>query len=934
MNVSDALNQLTIWGANVCSLSGNSQASYERRIRLQLLINSVHPDVVVLVETNLENDWNPLPNLYDSFRTCNNKAGGVLILAKKELNPFQLNTWENHGLMVNCIPAKLSIIGMYTPYYKTLNASKKILDSWTKKGRWLVFADNERWISEEAKRGQYQFIPDWSRLRNGKYYVTDGFYGNVQIHGEGLGIISDHRILQCKTSLSVKLRIQQKGTWSRSRIIFWAINQSKFRNELLQYWPEICMIKLIKKWIKPKDLNRFIWASNMSSTPADLLYKQWKTKQRSKLFKKIDLLVETTNLEGLAKSMRRLLKLTKSSPFPKGVTTNNGDIILGEEANKMYADFYRELYTAKTSLSPVGLEQNKGCIKIDAENVKKRLSQGKAMSLDMCPDELLQDPCIFANLIEWCKKVANGSSIPTLYKTGRLLLLSKINSITPKVFETRPIIILSIVFKCLEAIWAIKYEDLIWSNIGKWQVGFRKEHSTQELISKLKLWLIKHRSSGIVIFVDVRKAFDSIERSQVIETLKELYMDEDGIRMYKNLVSNLKVYYNDELIAYDRGVPQGSLLSPMLFNLVYDKLLKEAHRKGWKIFAFADDLAICLTSQKQYLEAITWLKTWKSKVYLSINDDKTKEMRLGRLKGKYHEFEVVSSYKYLGVIVHDGAWKKLSKKRCREIITTNLQLKVPWMNYGASRLAIFWWLIAGILYHLVSEVVIGNLDTPYIEKYCLKAIRKATKCPNFVSNKLLKEFYQLDIASTLERMTEKIRMNIKIQGCVRPKIYNKSSHIWIQATKISRLSPSQVATWIRNSVWRKGRLLKCKLCGENLTTLHVSKHCEVLEATKLFLEGLRENGINLTISKLNLTVDKLKMIIEEGKKLLDLISEFEVKTNDEDRRYSDWTACELNEIFGRTDKEQHSTFMKKIGRVYKQLLMTSPKVVKVLGHID
>eukprot|EP01022_Parablepharisma_sp_SALTPOND_P013131 TRINITY_DN1733_c0_g1_i19.p1 TRINITY_DN1733_c0_g1~~TRINITY_DN1733_c0_g1_i19.p1 ORF type:complete len:153 (-),score=6.35 TRINITY_DN1733_c0_g1_i19:30-488(-) len=152
-------------------------------------------------------------------------------------------------------------------------------------------------------------------------------------------------------------------------------------------------------------------------------------------------------------------------------------------------------------------------------------------------------------------------------------------------------------------------------------------------------------------------------------------------------------------------------------------------------------------------------------------------MRLGRQRGKQSYFEVVSSYKYLGVVVYDGSWSKLAKARCREIIKTHLQLKAPWMNYGASRLAIFWWLIAGILYQLVSEVVIGNLDTPYIEAHCLKAIRKATNCPNFVSNELLKEFYQLSIIPTLERMAEKIRMNIGIRGCIRPKVFNMHVHV-------------------------------------------------------------------------------------------------------------------------------------------------------------
>eukprot|EP01022_Parablepharisma_sp_SALTPOND_P018763 TRINITY_DN310_c1_g1_i2.p1 TRINITY_DN310_c1_g1~~TRINITY_DN310_c1_g1_i2.p1 ORF type:complete len:978 (+),score=36.60 TRINITY_DN310_c1_g1_i2:1926-4859(+) len=903
IEINNTQKELTILGANVCSISGKSQVSYDRRKKLSEIILSLQPEIIILVETNLEDEWNPFPNLYDSFRTNDNKAGGILILTKKGLNSFKLCTWENHGLMVNCISASLFIIGMYTPYRKTLNASKEILDAWTKKGRWLVFADNESWILEESERGKFKFIPDWSRQRNGKTYITDGFYGNIEIRGEGLELISDHRILQCKTSYCTKLRLQEKATWSRNRIIYWATEQTKFRSELLQFWPQTPLINLIKKWIKPKNVSRVIWMTHGRSNLNNIPYKQWRNAQRIKLSKKIDSFVGKNSLESLANSMRKLLKLAKPPPFPIGVTTEDGEVITGEEATKIYACFYRKLYKKETRSNTLCESIHNNFIEIDADQVRRRLSQGKAMALDMCPDELVQDDQTFAKLLYWAKAIINGLPIPKLYKTGRLLLLSKTKSRTPKVEETRPITILSIVLKCLEAIWAIRYEHLIWSSIGHWQVGFRKGHSTQEQISKLKLWLMNHRNSGIVIFVDVRKAFDTIERSQIFEALEEAGVDQEGIKFYSNLVDDLTLSFNNEQIAYERGVPQGSLLSPMLFNLVYEKILKEAHERRWEIFAYADDLAICVTAQRQYLEVVNWLGTWKRKAFLEIKKEKTKEIRLGRQKNKQHAFEVVSCFKYLGVMIYDGSWTKLAKKRCREIITTNLVLRAPWMNYGATRLATFWWLIASVLYQLVSEVVIGNLDAAYIENACLKAIRKAIKTPNFVPTELLKEFYQLKIASTLERMSDKIRMNLNIQGCVRPKEHNRAAHIWIQALKISRISPSQLTTWARTSIWRKGRLLLCKICKEPLTVLHAAEHIETSDMTKRFIQGLAKNGINLTIADLSLKAESIKTIIEEGKKLLDKVSDLELKSDDDELKDLGWTIAELDELLDEDQKK-------------------------------
>eukprot|EP01022_Parablepharisma_sp_SALTPOND_P017979 TRINITY_DN2925_c0_g1_i3.p1 TRINITY_DN2925_c0_g1~~TRINITY_DN2925_c0_g1_i3.p1 ORF type:complete len:379 (+),score=9.78 TRINITY_DN2925_c0_g1_i3:59-1138(+) len=314
----------------------------------------------------------------------------------------------------------------------------------------------------------------------------------------------------------------------------------------------------------------------------------------------------------------------------------------------------------------------------------------------------------------------------------------------------------------------------------------------------------------------------------------------------------------------------------MLFNLIYDKLLREAHLRGWEILAFADDLAICLKTQNQYLEAVKWLKTWESKTFLEISDDKTKEMRLGRLRGKQSFFEVVPSYKYLGVIVHDNSWKKLSKKRCREIIATQLDLRKAWMNP-----AVFWWMIAGVLYQLISEVVIGTLSSSYVEKFCLKTLRRATKTANFVSTALLREFYQLNIASTLERMAEKIKMNLGIPSCIRPKHFNRTACIWIQAIKITRLTPAQVATWTRSCIWRKGKPLKC-ICGEPLSILHAAEHSEAPVRYKLFFKELLEHGINATISKLRTGVEELKNIIKEGMKLMELVNELSEAPEKED----------------------------------------------------
>ena len=146
----------------------------------------------------------------------------------------------------------------------------------------------------------------------------------------------------------MKLQIQNKSTWSRQRILLWATKLSRFRNDLLQNWPQTPLINLIKKWIRPKDVNRYLWVNSLSDDLDKISFKQWKDMQRKKLAKTVDSLVENNCLEALAKMMKKLLKLVKSPPFPTGVTTEDGTIVTGEESDKVYAEYYRDLFKAKT----------------------------------------------------------------------------------------------------------------------------------------------------------------------------------------------------------------------------------------------------------------------------------------------------------------------------------------------------------------------------------------------------------------------------------------------------------------------------------------------------------------------------------------------------------------------------------------------------------
>jgi len=98
--------------------------------------------------------------------------------------------------------------------------------------------------------------------------------------------------------------------------------------------------------------------------------------------------------------------------------------------------------------------------------------------------------------------------------------------------------------------------------------------------------------------------------------MKESGIDE--ILWYQNMISELKLCYKDREIDYDKRVPQGSILSPILLALIYDTVLSEAAKNHWKIWAYADDVAIGVTTQEEYNRAVSWLDTWKLKMNMDL----------------------------------------------------------------------------------------------------------------------------------------------------------------------------------------------------------------------------------------------------------------------------------------------------------------------------
>ena len=134
------------------------------------------------------------------------------------------------------------------------------------------------------------------------------------------------------------------------------------------------------------------------------------------------------------------------------------------------------------------------------------------------------------------------------------------------------------------------------------QFGFRPGHSTDDLLVKLDHQIrstLVNRKVTVAVLFDLKNAFDTINHKHILYKLTKTGIHGNMLcwieeflknRTYQVIVGNTK----SEKKAIKRGVPQGSCLSPTIFNIIMSNI---PHTDGIIIGEYADHIAIFITSK-------------------------------------------------------------------------------------------------------------------------------------------------------------------------------------------------------------------------------------------------------------------------------------------------------------------------------------------------
>ena len=424
------------------------------------------------------------------------------------------------------------------------------------------------------------------------------------------------------------------------------------------------------------------------------------------------------NLKQLYDTTRKLSGKYSKSERP--VKDKEGKTIMAEEEQlNRWAEHFEELLNRPSPLNPPDIQPAIADLPISGdrpnrEEIRKaiqKLKSGKAAGPDNIPAEALQadiDTTV-EMLYPLFGKIWEEEEVPADWKEGYLIKLPKKGDLS-KCSNYRGITLLSVPGKVFNRIILERMKEAVDPKLRDQQAGFRKNRSCADQIATLRIIVeqsLEWNSSLYVNFVDYEKAFDSVDRETLWKLLRHYGVPTKLVNIIKNSYSDMscRVVHGGQFtrqFQVKTGVRQGCLLSPFLFLLAIDWIMKtstEQRRNGvqWTLWTqlddldFADDLALLSHSQQQMQDKTTALADTSAKVGLNIHKGKTKVMKVNTsstepitLEGS--PLEEVESFTYLGsVIDKQGGTDADVKARIGKARTAFLQLKNIWSSRIISR---------------------------------------------------------------------------------------------------------------------------------------------------------------------------------------------------------------------------------------------------------
>jgi hypothetical protein len=348
---------------------------------------------------------------------------------------------------------------------------------------------------------------------------------------------------------------------------------------------------------------------------------------------------------------------------------------------------------------------------------------------------------------------------PASFKLAKIIMIPKPGKNPTDVASYRPISLLPIISKILEKLILkriyIETNPLTW--IPQHQFGFRKAHSTTQQCHRITDIInkaLEDRQYCTAVFLDVSQAFDKVWHqglllkikqtlpSRYFKLLQSYLQDRSFVATYKNETSTPLPMLS--------GVPQGSILGPLLYTIYTadlpksNKTILSTFADDTAIFTIHPDPAIASQNLQDHLHNIeTWTRKWKLKINEHKSSHITFSLRRGRSPPVYINREIIPQTEpatYLGFHLDKRlTWKNhIAKKRKQLDLKTR---DIQWLIGRHSPLTLDNKIL---IYKAVLKPVwtygielwgcATKSNIAIIQRYQSKILRTMTNAPWYVTN--------------------------------------------------------------------------------------------------------------------------------------------------------------------------------------------------------
>ena len=245
-------------------------------------------------------------------------------------------------------------------------------------------------------------------------------------------------------------------------------------------------------------------------------------------------------------------------------------------------------------------------------------------------------------------RIANWSfyrgTLPKCLKVAHVIPTYKGNKRDPTdAASYRPISLTSILSKFIESLMLSRLEHLLIDKLDPKQSGFVPGRTTDENIAVLINAASETKSDylqcAVLILFDISGAFDNVDHNLLMDRIKPL-LPTPFVRWIGNFLSDRTAHLlhgstRSKPIACTKGVPQGSILGPLLFRMYVDSLPESITVSDTSLL-YADDLAVYVSSstiddlEARANKAIGQVECWLDNSRMSLSHSKTEYMSIGK----------------------------------------------------------------------------------------------------------------------------------------------------------------------------------------------------------------------------------------------------------------------------------------------------------------